>query len=138
VDHGLELRRRRVRAGLLPEAESHAQHYHHGDHDAGSRVADYSVASGLFDVRLDEPIELWERFVARTLAEMRVTSRLGVAVNFAAPRAQGQAARTGLYRVSPESWVAYCEEELQLSVELLTGYGLQEFTLLVRQRVAVS
>ncbi len=39
VDHGLELGGRRVRAGLLPEAEHDAQQYHHGHHGSGARVA---------------------------------------------------------------------------------------------------
>ncbi len=39
VDHGLELRRRRVRPGLLHEAERDAEHHHGRHHGSGARVA---------------------------------------------------------------------------------------------------
>ena len=39
VDHGLELRRRRVRPGLLQEAERDAEHHHDRHHGSGARVA---------------------------------------------------------------------------------------------------
>jgi SAM-dependent methyltransferase len=98
------------------------------------RSADYSIASGIFNVKLDQPIDLWERFIAATLQQLRATSRLGFAVNFIAVEAPGQAVRPGLYRVSPAPWIAFCETALGSAVELLEGYGLREFTLLVRPR----
>ena len=39
VDHGLELRRRRVRPGLLQEAEPDTEHHHGRHHGSGARVA---------------------------------------------------------------------------------------------------
>jgi SAM-dependent methyltransferase len=46
------------------------------------RVADYSVASGIFNVNLDQPLDRWEAFVERTLVEISDASRVGLAVNF--------------------------------------------------------
>jgi SAM-dependent methyltransferase len=100
--------------------------------NASPRIADYSVASGIFNVKLNQPTERWEGFVAKVLSDMHATSRRGFAVNFMVPRAARQAAQPGLYRTLPEPWIGYCEQELGSSVELLTGYGLREFTLLVR------
>jgi hypothetical protein len=98
------------------------------------RIADYSVASGIFNVILDQPIELWQHFIAKTLSQMHSTSRLGFAVNFMTRPAQGQATRPGLYCISPEPWIQYCEQNLGSKVELITEYGLREFTLLVRSQ----
>jgi SAM-dependent methyltransferase len=97
------------------------------------RVADYSVASGIFNVRLEQPIDVWERFIARTLADMQRTSRLGFSVNLMGLPAAGQASKEGLYRSASTPWVEYCERKLQCSVEVLSGYGLREFTLLARR-----
>jgi SAM-dependent methyltransferase len=97
------------------------------------RVADYSVASGIFNVKLDQPVDRWERFIAQTLTDMHKCSRHGFAVNFMAPRASTHAPQLELYRTSAEPWMRYCEEELGSAVELLSAYGLREFTLLVRK-----
>ena len=97
-------------------------------------IADYSVASGIFNVILDQPVKLWQHFIATTLGRMHSTSRLGFAVNFMTRPARGQATRPGLYRISPEPWIHYCEQKLGSKVELLTDYGLREFTLLVRSQ----
>ena len=100
---------------------------------ASPRLADYSLASGVFNVRLDQPDDIWERFVACTLADLSRTSRRGFAVNFMAPEAPGRRAAAELYRTPPAPWVRYCERELRCSVEVRRGYGLREFTLLARK-----
>src|SRR5262245_47788518 len=68
---------------------------------ASPRAADYSVASGIFNVKLDHPLDRWERFIAKTLTEMRAVSRRGFAVNFMAPLAPGRALQH-VYRTLPE------------------------------------
>jgi len=96
------------------------------------RSADYSIASGIFNVKLDQPLPRWESFIAMTLAGMRATGRRGFAANFMAPLPHGARAQAELYRTPPEPWIRYCERTLGSSVELLADYGLREFTLLVR------
>jgi hypothetical protein len=97
------------------------------------RIADYSVASGIFNVKLDHPLERWESFIAKSLIDMQVASRRGFAVNFLAPHASDQPPREH-YRTMPEPWIKFCEKELGSSVEVLADYGLREFTLLVRRQ----
>jgi SAM-dependent methyltransferase len=101
---------------------------------ASPRIADYSIASGIFNVMQDQPAALWQRFVAVTLTEMRATSRRGFAVNFVTPPPPGRAVRSGLYRPVPDEWCRLCETELGAEVELLQDYGLGEYTLLARLR----
>jgi SAM-dependent methyltransferase len=102
----------------------------------GFRIADYSVASGIMNVSLGHSRATWEGFVARTLAQMRRTSRLGFSVNFLAdatcPRTSADPSVDDLYRTSPERWIRYCEDELDCSVKTVADYGMKEFTLLVR------
>ncbi len=93
------------------------------------RLADYSMASGTFNVRLYHPQDIWEAAVASSLSEMARTSRLGFAVNFLAPAADSP---LELYRPAPSLWINYCRNELGLQVQLLDNYGMREFTLLVR------
>jgi SAM-dependent methyltransferase len=96
------------------------------------RIADYSVASGIFNVRLEIPLALWERHVERTLLQMRETSKIGFAVNFLVPVPPNIDSPPELYRAPLGAWGAFCEHTLGAEVRHLTGYGLHEETLLVR------
>lgn len=96
------------------------------------RRAEYSIASGIFNVQLDQPRELWSQFVAATLVDMHKSSKKGFAVNFKRDEKAESSAELGLYRTAPEPWISFCEEKLAASVECLASYGLPEFTLLVR------
>lgn len=98
-------------------------------------VADYSVASGIFNVKLDHPVPAWEQHVAATLRELCAASRKGFAINFMAPEALQlrSDAAPKLYGPPAEQWVAFGREALDCDVELVANYGLPEYTLLLRQ-----
>jgi SAM-dependent methyltransferase len=97
-------------------------------------ISDYTVASGIFNVKLHQPELLWTRFIELTLARMYAHSRRGFAVNFLAPLAGTEQATPELYRARPARWCDYCERALGAEVTLLDAYGMREFTLLVRPR----
>jgi SAM-dependent methyltransferase len=123
-------------AGMVRRAQRLQQQYRTVGFMRGSvspRIADYSVASGIFNVKLHQSAECWEHFVRKTLVDMHATSGRGFAVNFMAPLAPGQPSQIELYRASPGTWAAHCEQELGCSVEVLQDYGMREFTLLVRR-----
>lgn len=101
--------------------------------DMPPREADFSVASGIFNVRLDQPPARWRAWVARTLTALHATSRRGFAVNFIAPPPHGARLPAGLYHPAPEVWGEFCLAHLGATVELVEGYGLHEYTLLVRR-----
>jgi len=103
---------------------------------ASSRVADYSVASGIMNVNVGCSRATWEDFVATALRDMRSTSRRGFSVNFVTETTEAKTSAgssvASLYRTSPRPWVRYCEHDLGCSVETIDNYGMKEFTLLVR------
>lgn len=96
------------------------------------RVADYCIASGVFNVKLGHERGTWERFVAHTVGQMYRRCRSGVAVNFLRedPALDDRAEH---YRCVPERWIEHARG-LGASVQLLEGYGMPEFTLLLRRR----
>lgn len=100
------------------------------------RIADWSVASGIFNVRLDVPLGEWEEFVRRTLDDLHATSRFGLAVNFMEPVPAGIESPPGLYRPDAAAWIGYLERKLGLRVEIVRDYGLREVTLLARAPTA--
>jgi SAM-dependent methyltransferase len=101
---------------------------------ASPRLADYSVASGIFNVQLNQPREVWERFVAATLDQLHLTSRRGFSVNFMTAPPAGTLARQGVYAAAPERWARYCADQFGAATQVIDGYGLREFTLIVRRR----
>jgi SAM-dependent methyltransferase len=101
---------------------------------ASPRLADYSVASGIFNVQLDQPRQLWERLVAATLDQLHRTSRRGFSLNFMSAPPAGTPERQGVYSTVPERWVRHCADQFGAATEVIDGYGLREFTLIVRRR----
>lgn len=122
---------------VVPGMVSRARRRHRGRRfivgNDSKRIADYAVSSGVMNVMLDHPRPLWEAFVADTMRRMHATSRCGFAVNFLAETANGSSAR-GLYRTGPEIWAEFCRDALGCSVEIVSGYGMREFTLLARSQ----
>ncbi len=97
--------------------------------------ADYSLTSGTLNVRLGCPVADWEAYVEAILIDLDVCSRIGFAVNFMLPHREAPA-EAGLYRTAPERWTPFCERFGR--VELITGYGLREFTLLVHKTMPTT
>lgn len=97
------------------------------------RTADYSLASGVFNVKLGIAKRQWTAYVRQTLRHLWATSRAGFAVNFLAPRPPHLAVAAALYRPWPDEWVSFCTDRLGAQVRLLADYGLGEYTLLVKR-----
>jgi SAM-dependent methyltransferase len=96
-------------------------------------LADYSISSGVFNVRLGWPLAAWDAYVESILSDLHASSRIGFGVNFMSAPAD-EAAGENLYRAEPERWVGFCRDRLGCDVEHIAGYGLPEYTLLVRRR----
>jgi SAM-dependent methyltransferase len=101
------------------------------------RLADYSISSGTFNVRLGHALPDWENHIEAMLTDLCAASRIGFAANFMLPH-DDSPMEDALYRVAPQHWVGFCRQELGCSVSLLKGYGLREFTLLVRKKPRAS
>jgi SAM-dependent methyltransferase len=93
--------------------------------------ADYTIASGIMNIRLGVSVAEWENLIRATLTDMRNKSRKGFAVNFLAipPRS---APPEMVYCAPASRWALFCQEELACATEVREGYGLGEYTLLAR------
>ncbi|MBX3658202.1 MAG: class I SAM-dependent methyltransferase [Ramlibacter sp.] len=94
------------------------------------RLADYSIASGTFNVKLDQTDVTWTRHVRTALTHMRSMSRYGYAANFLMQSESATDHPTELYFTRPEVWMTFCTEELQSSMTLIPNYGMREFTVI--------
>lgn len=100
---------------------------------APDRVADYSVASGIFNVRQECASERWEAYVRRTLDVLNDSARLGFAFNCLTAYSDVDKMKPYLYYGDPCFWFDLCKKQYARNVALLHDYGLYEFTILVRK-----
>lgn len=95
-------------------------------------AADYTVASGIFNVRLEASVDEWERHVRDTIDRLAALSLRGFAFNMLTSHADADRMRADLYYGDPAAWLTYCLRRFPRSVALLHDYQLYEFTMLVR------
>lgn len=117
-----------------------AQQCHPGRQDARFvqggepvRVADYSVASGIFNVRLGRSDSEWRAYLEATLDALDRQSRLGFTFNCLTSWSDADKMRDYLYYADPCALFDLCKSRYSRNVALLHDYGLYEFTILVRK-----
>lgn len=98
------------------------------------QMADYGVASGIFNVRLDRSDEEWRSYLEATLDILDSTSRLGFAFNGLTSYSDIDKMRDYLYYADPCALFDLCKRRYSRNVALLHDYDLYEFTVLVRKQ----
>lgn len=96
-------------------------------------VADYSVASGIFNVRLGRSDAEWYEYLLATLDVLDRSSRTGFAFNCLTSWSDTEKKRDYLYYADPAALFSICKQRYSRHIALLHDYGLYEFTILVRK-----
>lgn len=96
-------------------------------------VADYGLASGIFNVRLGRSVAEWFDYLQATLDVLDRTSSLGFAFNCLTSYSDEDKKRDYLYYADPCRLFDLCKRRYSRQVALLHDYGLYEFTILVRK-----
>ena len=105
--------------------------------DAGQlRPADYSVASGLFNVKQDASLECWQRYVVSLLCRLDELSVRGFAFNVLTSYSDKEKMRPDLYYADPRQLFDFCQRQFSRWVTVLHDYGWFEFTMIVRKDIA--
>lgn len=94
-----------------------------------SSMADYTIASGIFNVRFDNGIQDWEEHIKSTLRDMFEHSKKGIAFNLLTKYVDFEA--DNLYYADPACYFDFCKTELGKRVNLLHDYPLYEWTITV-------
>jgi SAM-dependent methyltransferase len=94
--------------------------------------ADYTVASGIFNVKMDVLAEDWREYVFATLGAIARLSVKGFAFNMLTSYSDPDKMRDDLYYGDPRLVFDHCKREYSRDVALLHDYGLYEFTAIVR------
>lgn len=93
--------------------------------------ADYTVASGIFNVKFDYPESRWLAYVLETLDAMDQKSRAGFAFNMLTRYADPEYMRDDLFYADPCFMFDYCKRNYSRHVALIHDYGLYDFTIQV-------
>jgi SAM-dependent methyltransferase len=96
------------------------------------RQADYTVASGIFNVRLNQPLAQWRTYVLETLDKLAMVSRRGFVFNALTAHADPGHVRGDLYYADPAELLDHCLRHYSRDVALRHDYPLYEFTVSVR------
>lgn len=94
--------------------------------------SDYTVASGIFNVRLTTPDEEWHEYVYDTIRDIASVSRRGFSFNALTGYSDVDRRRTDLYYADPLDVFDHCMRIWPRRVTLRHDYDLYEFTVSVR------
>ncbi|MEO1038122.1 MAG: class I SAM-dependent methyltransferase [Pseudomonadota bacterium] len=100
--------------------------------DRALEQADYAVASGIFNLRLDRSDADWLAFITDTIDHLAASARRGVAFNCLTRYSDPPKMRPDLYYADPCQLFDYCKRKHSRDVALLHDYGKYEFTILLR------
>jgi SAM-dependent methyltransferase len=95
------------------------------------RPADFTLASGIFNVRLDQPEDVWAQYVLETIDRIASVSRRGIAFNALTSHSDPERMRPDLHYADPSQLLDHCLRRYSRDVVVKHDYGLYEFTMLV-------
>ena len=98
-----------------------------------TEITDYSVASGIFNVRLNYDEDSWWEYMTTMLDIMNAKSRLGFAFNCLTIYSDADKMRDHLYYADPCKLFDWCKKKYSRQIALLHDYDLYEFSILVRK-----
>lgn len=96
-------------------------------------LADYSVASGIFNVKFANKETDWLAYILSTLSQMDKFSAKGFAFNCLTAFSDTERMKDNLYYADPCYLFQYCKTQFSRNVALLHDYNLFEFTIIVRK-----
>lgn len=95
-------------------------------------AADYTIASGIFNVKLNMDDEEWRAYILHTLEKIARLSRKGFAFNILTIYSDKEYMRENLYYADPGFLFDHCKRNFSKYVALLHDYPLYEFTVHVK------
>lgn len=98
-----------------------------------STPVDFSIASGIFNVRQQHNDAEWLSYIIQTLDSMNENSRLGFSFNCLTSYSEPSKMKSNLYYADPLVIFDLCKRKYARNVALLHDYGLYEFTIIVRK-----
>ena len=115
------------------EAHTGFLHATFTNNSADLKGVDYLVASGVFNVRLENSDSKWASYIKETLHEINLLCTKGFSFNALTSYSDKEKMRDYLFYSDPLELLDYCKRSFSKQVALLHDYGLYEFTIVVRK-----
>jgi SAM-dependent methyltransferase len=96
------------------------------------KKADYTLVSGIFNVKLETPDDQWEPYIRQTLKEIADLSRHGFVFNILSSYTPMESREDDLYYADPLAIFDYCMKTFDGRVAIAHDYFLTDFTVFVR------
>ncbi|WNL16975.1 class I SAM-dependent methyltransferase [Arcobacter cryaerophilus gv. pseudocryaerophilus] len=103
------------------------------DNSSEMLSSDYTVSSGIFNVKMNFSDEDWYQYIIKTLQDMNNHSQLGFAFNMLTSYSDKEFKREDLYYGDPCHFFDYCKRNFSKNISLLHDYNLYDFTIIVRK-----
>lgn len=97
-------------------------------------IADYTVANGIFSIKLQASNSEWEVYLLETLNKFFRLSRKGFAFNGLTKYSNPEQMHPDRYYADPCWLFDYCKRYLSRNVTLFHDYNLDEFTIAVKKK----
>ena len=101
--------------------------------DKPKEKADFTIASGLFNVKLNHSEKDWKSYVFQVLDIMNEFSQFGFAFNALTHYSDEDRKEERLHYANPCELFDICKMRYSRNIALLHDYNLYEFTILVRK-----
>jgi len=102
--------------------------------DKPDSKTDYVIASGIFNVRLETPIDVWVSYIESTIHTLDHSCTKGFSFNCLTTFSDSDKMQKKLYYANPCTLFELCKKLYSRNVALLHDYDLYEFTILVRKK----
>ena len=96
---------------------------------------DYTIASGIFNVRLNTDDANWITYIEDTLITMNKLSIKGFSFNMLTSYSDKEYMRDYLFYADPAYFFDFCKRNFSKYVAVLHDYPLYEFTIIVRKDI---
>ena len=96
-----------------------------------STLADFSIVSGIFNVRFSETDELWQDYILKTLSNLNENSIQGFSFNLLSTYVDFK--KDHLFYGDPLFFFDYCKRKFSRYVSLHHDYPLYEWTMVVKK-----
>ena len=96
--------------------------------------AEYSIASGIFNVKMNYSNTEWLSYILNSLKQIDMKSDDGFSFNILTKYSEKNYMQNHLYYADPLFFFDYCKQNFSKNVSLIHDYNLYEFTILVRKK----
>jgi SAM-dependent methyltransferase len=97
------------------------------------KPCDYSIANGIFNMKLDAEESAWIDYVKSSLCALNNYSSRGFSFNALTSYSDKDKMKPELFYANPGEFFDFCKKNFSQNVALLHDYGHWEFTILVRK-----